>query len=109
MRLKDSTRMLTSFNVTTTVLIVGTLFVIYVRLMNWLDSNIPLMYYALMIAYTNGLEEHLSPSVIYAGLVLTLILRFEFMNHALTRLIKTLEISLLSLIVYECSAMILQY
>jgi hypothetical protein len=101
--------MLTSFNVTTTVLIIGTFFVVYVRLMNWLDSNIPLMYYALMIAYTNGLEERLSPLVIYAGLVLTLMLRFEFMNHALTRFVKALEISMLALIVYECGAMVLQY
>jgi hypothetical protein len=101
--------MLTSFNVTTTILIIGTLLVVYVRLMNWLDSNIPLMYYALMIAYTNGLEERLSPLVIYAGLVLAMLLRFEFMNHALTRFVKALELSLLALIVYECSAMVLEY
>ena len=101
--------MLSSFNVTTTVLIIGTFFVVYVRLMNWLDSNIPLMYYALMIAYTNGLEERLSPFVIYAGMALALLLRFEFMNHALTRFVKGLELSLLALIIYECSAMVLQY
>ena len=44
-----------SFDVTTALLVVGALFVVYMRLRNWFDTNIPLLYYGLMIVYTNAL------------------------------------------------------
>lgn len=92
---------LTGLNVTTIALIAGAFIVLYTRARKWLDSNVPLFYYGIMIAYTNTLEGRLSPWVIYAGSALALLLRFEFMNTGMTALVQTLEFGVLAIIVYE--------
>jgi hypothetical protein len=97
-----------SFNVTTALLVVGALFVVYMRLRNWFDSNIPLLYYGLMVIYTNALDGLLSPWVVYLGIVLALLLRFEFMNLHCTRAVKSIELLVLTVIVWDCTAMALQ-
>jgi hypothetical protein len=97
-----------SFNVTTALLVVGALFVVYMRLRNWFDSNIPLLYYGLMIIYTNALDGLLSPWVVYFGITLALLLRFEFMNLQCTRAVKSIELVVLTVIVWDCTAMALQ-
>ena len=97
-----------SFNVTTALLVVGALFVVYMRLRNWFDSNIPLLYYGLMIIYTNALDGLLSPWVVYFGITLALLLRFEFMNLQCTRAVKSVELVVLTVIVWDCTAMALQ-
>lgn len=98
-----------SFNVTTALLVAGALFVVYMRLRNWFDTNIPLLYYGLMIVYTNALDGLLSPWVIYFGIALALLLRFEFMNLQCTRAVKTFELFVLSIIVWDCTAMIFRF
>lgn len=98
-----------SFNVTTALLVVGALFIVYMRLRNWFDTNIPLLYYGLMIIYTNALDGLLSPTVVYIGVTLALLLRFEFMNLPCTRAVKSIELVVLSVIVWDCTAMILHY
>lgn len=97
-----------TFNVTTALLVVGALFVVYLRLRNWFDTNVPLLYYGIMIVYTHALDGLLAPWVIYIGLVLGLLLRFEFMNLKCTRAVKTIELLVLAVIVWDCTAMILQ-
>jgi hypothetical protein len=95
-----------SFNVTTALLVVGALFCVYLRLRNWFDTNVPLFYYGIMIVYTNALDGLLSPWMVYFGLALALLLRFEFMNIQLTRAIKSVEILVLAAIAWDCTAMI---
>jgi hypothetical protein len=74
-------------------------FIIYTRFRNRLDSNIPLMFYALMIVYVNKWEG--PPAwLVYAGLALALVLRFEFMNETLTRIVKLLDIGAVCAIIY---------
>lgn len=97
-----------SFNVTTALLVVGALFVVYTRLRNWFDTNVPLFYYGLMIVYTNALDGLLSPWVIYFGVVLALLLRFEFMNLPFTRAVKSIELVVLTIIAWDCTAMVFQ-
>ena len=97
-----------SFNVTTAMLVAGALFVVYMRLRNWFDTNVPLFYYGLMIVYTNALDGLLSPWVVYIGIVLALLLRFEFMNLRCTRAVKSIELVVLTVIVWDCTAMIFQ-
>ena len=95
-----------SFNVTTALLVAGALLVVYMRLRDWFDTNVPLFFYSIMIVYTNALDGLLSPWVFYSGLALALLLRFEFMNLACTRAIKTIELLVLSIIVWDCTRMI---
>jgi hypothetical protein len=95
-----------SFNVTTALLVVGALFVIYLRLRNWFDTNVPLLYYGIMILYSNALDGLLQPWVVYFGVGLALLLRFEFMNMRFTQAVKSVEMLVLAAIVWDCTAMI---
>ena len=88
--------------VTTLLFVAFALFVMYTRMRNWLDSNVPVIFYVVMIVYANTLSERLPPWVVYAGFCLGMILRFEFMNPGFTKFIKTVEICLLGAIVYLC-------
>src|SRR5579863_7267578 len=97
-----------SFNVSTAVLIAGALWVVYLRYRNVLNSNLPLLYYSIMIVYANSVEGRLPHWVVYTGLVLGLLLRYEFMNQFFTQAVKRLEYLMLAIIVYNCMAMILR-
>jgi hypothetical protein len=81
---------------------IAALFVAYTRLKGALDSNLPLVYYAAIAVYTSVVDTSLSPSVVYAGFGLALLLRFEFLNATVIRLTQTLEMLVLAVITYNC-------
>lgn len=56
------------------------------------DSNVPLLFYSLSVAYAVRTGRPLTARVFAAGLLLALMLRFEFLNRSLTRLALVLEI-----------------
>jgi|SRR5689334_8184287 hypothetical protein len=93
--------------VTTLLFVAFALFVIYTRMKNWLDSNVPVIFYAAMIVYANTLAERLPAWVVYAGFGLGMILRFEFMNTKFTKFIKVVEYCVLAAIVYLCTREVL--
>ncbi len=93
--------------VTTGLLVAFAILVIFIRTKNWLDSNVPLFYYAIMIAYTRAVDSRVPILLILVGLGLSLLLRFEFMNAVMIRLIRYLEIAALGGIVYLCMQTIL--
>ena len=93
--------------VTTGLLVAFAILVMFIRTKNWLDSNVPLIFYAIMIAYTRAVDSRVPVLLILIGLGLSLLLRFEFMNNAMTRLIRYLEIVALAGIVYFCAQTIL--
>jgi hypothetical protein len=97
------------FSVTTLLLVAFALFVIYIRTKNWLDSNVPIIYYVAMIIYVKSIDNPRLPLwVILVGFALGGLLRFEFMNTIFTRIIKALEMLTLAVIIYLSLAMILQ-
>src|ERR1700687_2915449 len=97
------------FSVTTLLLVAFALFVIYIRIKNWLDSNVPLIYYIAMIVYVRSVDNPKLPLwVILVGFALGGLLRFEIMNPTFTKIIKTLEIATLGAIIYLSLSMILQ-
>ena len=96
-------------SVTTVLLIAFALFVIYMRVKNWLDSNVPIFFYTAMIVYLHSVENNLPVWLIYAGFGLGLLLRFEFMNAFFIRIVKVLEICVLLIIVYLCLASVIQF
>jgi hypothetical protein len=79
--------------------------VIYGRLRNWADSNIPIMFYLAMIVYTNALDGQMPPWV-YLGFGLALLLRFEFMTGGLITAVKLVEFAVLALLVYDCVGLV---
>ena len=97
------------FSVTTLLLVAFALFVIYIRTKNWLDSNVPIIYYVAMIIYVKSIDNPRLPLwVVLVGFALGGLLRFEFMNTVFTRIIKALEMLTLAVIIYLSLAMILQ-
>jgi len=97
------------FSVTTLLMVAFALFVVYIRVKNWLDSNVPIIYYVLMIIYVRSIDNPRLPLwVVLVGFALGGLLRFEFMNPVFTKIIKALELATLAVIVYLSLAMILQ-
>lgn len=57
-----------------------------------LDSNWPLIYYALLVAFSNSYPDLLNPYILYLAVICGLFLRFEFLNDRLVFLVRLLEI-----------------
>ena len=94
--------------ITLGLLILFGLFVAYTRLKNWLDSNVPIIFYILFIAYMGANDGSVPFWLTCAGCGLALILRFEFMNSTFTRGIKFLELGTLSVMLYLSFGMLLR-
>jgi hypothetical protein len=96
----------TPYTVTTTLLAAFAVFVIFIRLKGWIDSNIPLIFYLATITYMRAIQGAVPVWLICAGFGLTLLLRFEFMNPSFIRVARVLEIGVLGVLVYLCLTMI---
>ncbi|HYL74178.1 MAG TPA: hypothetical protein VEU96_08225 [Bryobacteraceae bacterium] len=98
-----------AFNVTTALMVAFAAFVAYIRLKNWLDSNVPIFFYVIMLGYAKyfyGLNK-VPVTLILIGFGLTLLLRFEFMSQFFINLVKVLEYAALAVIIYFAVASIL--
>ena|ERR1051326_4863288 len=91
----------TSTNITE--LLVASLAVIAVVLLlrKRYDSNIPLLFYFFLILFTNLSDRGLHPVLLYAGLIVALLLRFEFMGKGVVRFVAFLTNLTLCIIVYS--------
>lgn len=56
------------------------------------DSNLTILFYLVVLAYSNWTDRHVNIYLYGAGLALALLLRFEFMNLPLTKFILVLEL-----------------
>jgi hypothetical protein len=98
----------TPYTVTTALMVAFALFIIYVRMKNWLDSNVPLIFYVILVIYMQAVDGIVPLWLILASFGLTMILRFEFINPTLTKSVKFLEICTLSGMIYLAMRMVLQ-
>jgi hypothetical protein len=97
---------ITVYTFTTSLLMVFAVFVLYTRTKNWLESNVPLLFYIIMIAWVKAYADRVPILPLYIGLGLALMLRFEFMGKALVRLFKLAEICVIAAVLYKCYASI---
>jgi len=56
-----------------------------------LDSNLPLVFYGAVFAFVRYSERDLHPYIFFGGLIVALLLRFEFMNRLFTTMALSLE------------------
>ena len=87
----------TPLNVTT--MLVVTLAVVALILLSkgrW-DSNLPLMFYSATLILITTTDRTLNIYLLYSGIALSLILRFEFMGKGFTKFIGFLTISAIGL------------
>ena len=96
-----------ALSVTTALIVAFGVFVIYTRLKNWLDSNVPIFFYVILIAYMKSIDGDVPLWLMLTAFALGLVLRFEFMNVTFARIVKALELCALGGILYLCVKMIL--
>ncbi len=95
-----------TYSVTTALIAAFALFVIYVRMKNWLHSNIPIFFYIIAIAYMQSIEGSVPFWLLATGFGLTLMLRFEFMGERVVGFVKLLEFVVLGAIIYLAVKMV---
>src|SRR5579884_1741688 len=91
-----------TYTFTTGLLIIFGIIVLYTRMRGFLDSNVPILFYGIMAVYVNTYADGIPALPIYIGLVLTLLLRFEFMNKAFSTFVRTAEVCTLLVLLYGC-------
>ena len=84
------------------MLILFGMFVIYTRMRGWMETNVPIFFYVIMAFYVNSYGDGIPALPIYIGLVLTLLLRFEFMNKSFSTLLRSAESLTLVVLLYWC-------
>jgi hypothetical protein len=96
-----------ALTVTTALIVAFALFVIYTRFKNWLDSNVPIFFYVILIAYMESVDGTVPLWLMLTAFALGLVLRFEFMNVTFARVVKVFELCALGAIIYFSVQMIL--
>lgn len=97
-----------AFSVTTALIAAFAAFVAYIRMKNWLDSNVPIIFYVCLLIYARFFDYNKIPLwLMLTGFGLTLLMRFEFMSTSFIRIVKVLEYAALALIIYFAVASIL--
>lgn len=96
-------------SVTTILMACFAVFVIYTRVRNWLESNVPILFYLFLVIYMKAVDGSVPLWLSLAGLGCALILRFEFMNEIFTRVVKFLETGVLAVIIYLCVTMVWEF
>ena len=99
----------TTFNLLTFVLLVGTFWVGFSRFTRGLESNWPLVYYLLVVAHLKAFEGGLNPYWVYIGVVSGLLLRFEFMGGIILKMVWAVELATSAYIVWRCLSLILMW
>jgi hypothetical protein len=64
------------------------------------DSNLPLLFYAVALVFTNMSDRSVNPYLMVVGLGFALLLRFEFMNPGFTKVVAGLATVTMGITVY---------
>ena len=101
----------TPFNFSTTLLIGLACWVMYLRMKAPVENNIPLIYNGIMIYYTimYASQVRVPPVLVFISLILALILRFEFMNAIVTKIVSLFEFCAIGMTIYFCLATIYRW
>jgi hypothetical protein len=100
---------ITLFNIVTLFLMATTLVIAAKRLTSGIDTNWPLAYYALLLAYWRGYAYTLDNYWVMGGVICGLLLRFEFLGGPAEKLIRALELLAFGYVAWRCVELILQW
>jgi predicted membrane protein len=79
----------TSTNMTEVLVACLAVVAVIVLLRKRYDSNLPLLFYFVVILFSNMTDRELNPYLLYTGLVLAMLLRFEFMGGGFAKIVAT--------------------
>jgi hypothetical protein len=71
------------------------------------DSNLPLLFYFVLVMFDNMSDRGVNPYLLYTGLILALLLRFEFMGGGFAKLVAFLTTASLGVIIWLMMAEVL--
>jgi hypothetical protein len=86
-------------NVTELLVVALAVWAVAFLMMKRYASNLPLMFYAVAVMFTNMSERSINPYLLYTGLAFALLLRFEFMNTSFSKVIAFFAASSMMLII----------
>ena len=90
----------TSTNITELLVVVLVIVSVILLMRKRYDSNLPLLSYIAVIAFTNVVDRTLNPFLLYGGLGLALVLRFEFMGTGFMKAVAYLATASLCVITW---------
>jgi hypothetical protein len=90
----------TPLNMTTLILVALAMVGIFMVLRKRYDSNLPLLFYFVVLVFTNMTDRVVNPLLLYIGLVFALLLRFEFMSSGFSKVVAFVATSSMGLIVF---------
>ncbi len=90
----------TSLNITELLVVVLAVVATYMVIRKRYSSNLPLLFYFALIVFGNFTERAINPYVLYAGLIVAMFLRFEFMGGGFVKLVAFMTSASLVVIIY---------
>jgi hypothetical protein len=97
----------TSLNVTEVLVISLAVAAALVLMRKRYDSNLPLLFYFVLVMFNNMSDRGVNPYLLYTGLILALLLRFEFMGGSFAKLVAFLTTASLGCIIWLMMAEVL--
>jgi hypothetical protein len=101
--------MFTGFNAATLALLLMTGWLGVFRNIGRTESNLPLIYYGLVMSHLQTFEYGYHPNWVWFGLVCALFLRFEFLGKTFLRAFHILEGLFLFYMVYRSLGMLMMW
>ena len=89
----------TSLNITTLLVVALAVVALIYLFRGRYDSNLPLLFYSATLLLTTLTDRSLNAYLLYSGIALALVLRFEFMGKGFAKFINVLTTSAISLVV----------
>ena len=89
----------TPLNITTLLVITLAVVALVYLIRGRNDSNLPLLFYSAAILLTSLTDRTVNSYVLYTGIALALVLRFEFMGKGFAKFINILVTSAIALVV----------
>jgi len=97
----------TSLNVTEVLVICLAVVAAMMVMRKRYDSNVPLLFYFVLVMFNNMSDRGVNPFLLYAGLILALLLRFEFMGGGFAKFVAFLATASLGVIIWMMMAEVL--
>ena len=89
----------TPLNMTTLLVVALAVAAVVFLIRRRYDSNLPLLFYGTTVAFTSMTDRDLNPYLLYTGLALALLVRFEFMGKGFAKFVGFLATSSICLII----------
>jgi hypothetical protein len=91
----------TPTNMTEILVVVLAVFAVMSLLRKRYDSNLPLLFYFVALIFTNMADRPVDPYLMYGSMAFALILRFEFMNVRMAKVIGFMASAGLCVVIYQ--------